>query len=97
MTAFRALLLMIATAGLVTGVDARPAKHGHQAKRVVRPDPSQIALTSDAGTRLAQWRAARWGLAGNDLLYDDGQDPDAVSFRWRLNKVKMKVPFSTAP
>jgi hypothetical protein len=31
---------------------------------------------------------------GEALDYGDGSNPDAISVRWRLNKMKMRVPFS---
>jgi hypothetical protein len=86
----RTVALLIAGCLCVSG-GAAEARVKAKPKRVAALDMSKVA--TDQQERLRNWRNARWTL-GEAEQYDDGTDPNAISWRLRGAGFKMKMPIA---
>jgi hypothetical protein len=82
------LLLAMSAAG------AQPLSESQRLTRFVTSERN--ALTSDGSSDFEKRRAARYGLSEPDNDFYDYQASDDVRFKWRLTRVKMRVPFDTS-
>lgn len=81
------LFMVAAGLGAATDADARSRK----AKAVKRPIVTALAPTMQPQ---AQERADSRYALGDLGPVPDGTDPDAIHVKWRLTKLKVRVPFS---
>jgi hypothetical protein len=88
-------MLGIVASGTLHGAiaDAKVAPARQPGNHGIIHNVADFSIAPTVEERVRQSQAARWGL-GEALDYGDGSNPDAISVRWRLNKMKMRVPFS---
>lgn len=82
------MLLLLGT----TSAEARPMRYLDSHRAIVERD-RDTAVDYGASRTLP---TNRYQLGDNDLSFNEEPASEGMSVRWRLNRIKMRVPFSTS-